>query len=403
MVQKESMVQKERHPAIKTVSQWPIVLTSAMVLATGAVSVYSVSKVWLASQSAKVAIPKTAPIIVNVTGLGRLEPQGEVIHLSAPSSLEASRVTQLMVKEGDKVRKGQMVAILDSYETRLSTLEQAKQDVKLSQAQLAKVKAGAQAGEIGAQKATIARLEAQLHGEVAARQATIARLQSELSNAQVEHQRYQQLYKEGAVSASQNDTKRLPVDTYNKQIEETQETLKQSVETLQKQIQEAKSTLSRIAEVRPVDVQVSQAQVDKAIAAVKKAQSDLNLTYVRAPKDGQILKIHSRLGEIVDEKGIADLGQTDQMYAVAEIYETDIGKVHLGQRATIISDAFPGKLQGTVDHIGLQVNKQTAFNPNPLADTDQKVVEVKVRLDRPVGGQQLATLTNLQVRVAIHL
>jgi len=403
MVQKESMVQKERHPAIKTVGQWPIVLAGAMVLATGAVSAYSLSKVWLASQSAKVAIPKSAPVIIKVTGLGRLEPEGEVISLSAPSALEASRVTQLMVKEGDKVRKGQVVAILDSYETRLSTLEQAKEDVKLSQAQLAKVKAGAQAGDIGAQKAAIARLEAQLRGEVAAQQATIARLQAQLSNAEVEHQRYQDLYREGAVSASMNDTKRLPVDTYQKQIEEAKATLTRTVETLQKQIQEAKSTLSRIMEVRPVDVQVAQAQVDKAIAAVKKAQSDLNLTYVRAPKDCQILKIHSKLGQIVDEKGIADLGQTDQMYAVAEIYETDIGKVHKGQRATITSDAFLQKLQGTVDHIGLQVKKQTAFNPNPLADTDQKVVEVKIRLDRPVGGQQLATLTNLQVRVAIHL
>ena len=403
MVQKESLVQKERHPAIKAVGQWPIVLAGAMVLATGGVSVYSLSKTWLASQNAKVAIPKSAPAIVNVTGLGRLEPQGEVIHLSAPSSLEASRVTQLLVQEGDKVRKGQVVAILDSYETRLSSLNQAKEDVKLAQAQLAKVKAGAQAGDIGAQKAAIARLEAQLRGEVAAQQATIARLQAQLNNAQVEHQRYQDLYKEGAVSASMNDTKRLPVDTYLKQIEEAKATLNRTVETLQKQIQEAKSTLSRIMEVRPVDVQVSQAQVDKAIAAVASAQAQLNLTYVRAPKDGQILKIHSRLGEIVDQNGIADLGQTDQMYAVAEIYETDIGKVRLGQRATITSNAFAEKLQGTVDHIGLQVKKQTAFNPNPLADTDQKVVEVKVRLDRPVGGKKLTTLTNLQVRVAIHL
>lgn len=402
MVQKESLVQKERHPAIKAVGQWPIILAGAMVLGTGAVSVYSLSKAWLASQSAKVVIPIT-PAIVNVTGLGRLEPQGEVIHLSAPSALEASRVTQLLAKEGDKVRKGQVVAILDSYETRLSSLNQAKEDVKLAQAQLAKVKAGAQAGDIAAQKAAIARLEAQLRGEIAAQQATIARLQAQLNNAQVEHRRYQDLYTEGAVSASMNDTKRLPVDTYLKQIEEAKATLTRTVETLQKQIQEAKSTLSRIMEVRPVDVQVAQAEVNKAIAAVASAQAQLNLTYVRAPKDGQILKIHSRLGEIVADKGIADLGQTDQMYAVAEIYETDIGKVRLGQRATITSNAFAEKLQGTVDHIGLQVKKQTAFNPNPLADTDQKVVEVKVRLDRPVGGKQLATLTNLQVRVAIHL
>lgn len=397
------MVQKERQPLAKPLGQRSLILTAAMALATGTVAIYTVSRIRPFFKKSEPAPVQTAPAIVAVTGLGRLEPQGEVIVLSAPSSLQGSRVTELLVKEGDKVRKGQVVAILDSHETRLAALNQAKEDVELARARLTKVKAGAQKGEIAAQEATIARLRAQLQGETAAKQTTIVRVQAELRNAEQEYRRHQELYKEGAISASLYDSKRLPVETLQAQLKEAQVALNQAEETLQKQINEATATLDRISEVRPVDVQVSQAEVNGAMAAVERAQADLNLTYVRAPKDGQILKVNARLGETVGDQGIATLGQTDQMYAVAEIYETDIGKVRMGQRAIVTSDAFPEKLQGTVDQIGLQVDRQDVFSTNPLADTDQKIVEVKVRLNNLTERQQAAALTNLQVQVAIDI
>ena len=77
-----------------------------------------------------------------------------------------------------------------------------------------------------------------------------------------------------------------------------------------------------------------------------------------AEKAGQIIKIHTRVGEKISDSGIADLVQTDQMMAVAEVYQTDIGKVKLGQDALISSQAFGGELRGTVAQIGLQVNRQ---------------------------------------------
>jgi HlyD family secretion protein len=124
---------------------------------------------------------------------------------------------------------------------------------------------------------------------------------------------------------------------------------------------------------------------------------------VRSPINGKVLKIHTRAGEIVSNQGIADIGKTNQMYVVAEIYETDIKKVQIGQQATIASVAFPGKLQGTVSQIGLQVSKQNVFDVNPQADTDQKVVEVKIRISNPEDSQRVARLTNLQVQVMIHI
>jgi HlyD family secretion protein len=87
--------------------------------------------------------------------------------------------------------------------------------------------------------------------------------------------------------------------------------------------------------------------------------SSLDDFYVRSPVAGQILKINTRVGEQVNtSQGIVELGRTQQMYAIAEIYETDVGKIRVGQRASIISEhgGFAGAVHGTVDHIGLQIN-----------------------------------------------
>ncbi len=401
------MVQKESQPPLKTiglsVSQWPIILAVAMAIPAGAVSLYSIAQFQATSGRAASAPPKKAPAIIAVTGLGRLEPQGEVIKLSAPQYSTGVRVGKLLVKEGDKVSAGQPIAILDVYEERLAAVKQAQEQIKVSQTKLYQVKAGNPPGEIAAQKATIAQLQAEYSGQVATQKATIARLEAQLKNAQTESRRNQMLYQQGAISASAYDSKRLAEDTYREQLNEATATERRTVQTLQEQIRQAKGTLDAKAEVRPVDVQAAQAQVDNAIASAQQAKADADLAVVRSPIDGQILKIDARPGELVDSKGIARLGHTDQMYAAAEIYETDIGKVRIGQRATITSAAFPAKLQGTVVEIGKEVKQQDVLSINPTSDTDQKVVKVRVRIDGSADNQMVSSLTNLQVQVAIHI
>jgi HlyD family secretion protein len=91
------------------------------------------------------------------------------------------------------------------------------------------------------------------------------------------------------------------------------------------------------------------------------------------------------------------------MYVVAEVYETDIQKVRLGQSAIISSDVFPGTLRGKVADIGLQVGKQNIFNNAIQADTDNKIVDVKIRIDNPEDNQKAAGLSDLQVEVMIYL
>ncbi|MBW4469697.1 MAG: ABC exporter membrane fusion protein [Stenomitos rutilans HA7619-LM2] len=322
---------------------------------------YGFSRLAVAPPRVAQALPVNAGA-TSVTALGRLEPQGEVIRLAASS--QGSRVEQLLVRRGDRVQAGQVIAVLDSHDRLQAALEKAKQDVQIALTKVAQVKAGAKTGEIGAQAAAI------------------ARLQAELNNAQLEAQRYQRLYEQGAISASSRDSKQLVADTTRAQL------------------QQAKNTLNSVAEVRPVDVSAAEAEVVSAQTAVKQAQADLALALVRSPRDGQMLKIHTWSGEIVGDQGIAELGQTDQMYVVAEIYESDIQAVRRGQSATITSSAFSGEVRGTVDEIGLQIQKKGVLDTNPTADADARIVEVKIRLDK-LGSRKVAGLTNLEVTVQI--
>jgi HlyD family secretion protein len=496
---------------------WAIALVVLGAIATGGFSLYILINSRSTLGGNFFSTPETLPPLISekyVSGLGRIEPKGETIKLSARGGQgmgqPSDKLQELFVEVGDRVREGQVIAILDSRDRLLEALQVAKQQVKIAQANLDKVKAGARTGDIdaqqaeiarlkaqipreleaqqaaiarlqaqrrgddltqeaaiarleaqlqgdiAAQEATIQRLEAELEGNVQAQQATLDRLNAELDNAQTEYWRHEQLYREGAISQSLFDTKRLAfqtgqerlkeadavlqemlttgrekineaqvtltriMQTGNKQIEEAKANLerikttsnaeiaqaqtnfKRILETGNEQVNQASSILNSLMEVRPVDVTVAQAEVDRAIAAVAQAQVDLDRAYIKSPINGQILDIFTRPGELVSNDGIIEIGQTDQMYVVAEIYETDISQVRLGQRALIRSDAIASELAGTVAEIGWKIGKRDILDTDPTADVDVRVVEVKIRLD-PEDSEKVSRLTNSRVEVKIGI
>lgn len=139
---------------------------------------------------------------------------------------------------------------------------------------------------------------------------------------------------------------------------------------------------------------------DVAIADLRLARAELERVEVRAPIAGQVLTVHARAGERVGPAGILELGETAAMYAVAEVYEADVGGVVVGAEATATSAALPRPLRGVVERIALRVRKQDVLGTDPAARTDARVVEVEVRLaeeDVPLA----AAYTHLQVEVAI--
>ncbi|WP_276748800.1 ABC exporter membrane fusion protein [Chlorogloeopsis fritschii] len=375
----------------------------AAIACVGLASVYVITQ----KETPKVT-PVPTPSVAEqtkVTALGRLEPQGEVIKLSVANAQD-SRVDKLLVSEGDKVKAGQVIAILQGMDKKQAALAEAKQYLTVQRAKLTQLKAGeAKAAEIAAQEANIARIEAQLRTQTAEKQAAIARAQAELRNAEIDYQRYESLHKEGAIETYKRDERRKSWETAQATLSEANAQLANTVSTLQKQIRQEKAMLEKLWEVRPVDLEVAQAEVDYAATQVTKAQAELNDNYVRVPVAGQILKINTRVGEQVNtSQGIVELGRTQQMYAVAEVYETDVGKLQVGQRASIVSEhgGFAGTLHGKVEHIGLQIKKQDVLASDPAADKDARVVEVKVRLD-PQDTPKVAGLTNLQVRITFDL
>lgn len=415
-----------------------IALVLAATTITTGIAVYGVSHFSKVSNTTTEELTETTSIPSKVTALGRLEPATEVIKLSAPLALDGDRVAKILFKEGEIVKTGEIIAILDSRDKLQNAVLQAEKEVRVATAKLEQIKAGAKLGDIqaqtanldrikaqyegdrNAQKENIAQIEAQWQGDRIAQQATINKLTAELNNAESEYQRYQKLYAEGAVSNSLIDSKLLTLETAKQQLSESQAVLnrinttasKQLAaakvalnrinKTSNKQINEAQATLNSITEIRPVDVNLAKTEVDSAIADLNRAKTDLEAAFIRAPMTGQILKIHTRVGEKISESGIADFAQTEQMLAVAEVYQTDISKIKLGQNAIISSPSFSGELRGKVTQIGLQVNRQNVFSNQPGENLDSRVVEVKIRLNSE-DSKKVANLTNLQVQTAIEL
>lgn len=385
------------------VRRW-VVMVIAITILVGGAGAY----IFWCFQSPQSRVTQTTvstPQIKTVTALGRLQPKGQVIKLSAPASNaggSGSRVEQLLVKEGAQVKAGQVIAILDSRSRLQSAVKEAEEQVRVAQTKLDQTLAGAKPGEIQAQRATIARLEAQRQGDIESQTATVTRLEAEVRNAQAEDNRYQMLYQQGAVSASQRDSKRLTLETARKSLKEAQAELDRTRSTSVQQLNEARATLDKIAEVRSVDVEASKAEVNQAIASLNRTKADLEDAYVRSSQDGTVLYIHTRPGEVVSSDGIVEIGQTRHMYAIAEVYQTDITKVRSGQRVRVTSESLPSELQGTVDWIGSKVLRQDVVNTDPSENIDARVVEVHVRLDE-ASSQKAAKFTDLQVKVVISL
>ena len=147
---------------------------------------------------------------------------------------------------------------------------------------------------------------------------------------------------------------------------------------------------------------VAKAEISRAKAAMERAKINLQQAYVLSPQNGQILEIHTYPGELISNDGIVDIGQTSQMYAIAEVYESDIMKVFPGQKVQVIGDVLPVELQGTVEKIGLQVQRQNLITTDPFTNIDNRVIKVHIRLDK-ASSEKAANFTNMQVKVVIEL
>ena len=426
------MLQNFQQPKLWMISLLSITIASALgvflIKSTG--QDYKVARQVSLETSSEYVEPTT------VSALGFLKPENEVTNLSGAVLPEGSRLAHLLVHQGDQVEAGQIVATLDNKERLAAALRRAEAQVNIVRSRLVQVEAGAKEGEINALEAKLENLEAELQGQIVAQQAKIKQLEIDLAgksaaqkavnerisaefiNADAECMRFEQLYAQGAISESEHALTCLEkkiayerkveseatltriINSGQERIVEAKAQLERTINTMRYQQAETQATLDQLSEVRDVDIAIVQAELADAIVGVEQAEAELEQAYVRAPRAGQVLKINTRPGEIITNQGILELGQTQQMYVIAEVYETDISRVYVGQEATITSYAIPNTLQGTVDEIGLQIGKQEIFSTNPAFDIDARVVEVKIRLN-PEDSQKVSGMTNLRVETVI--
>jgi HlyD family secretion protein len=338
----------------------------------------------------------TLPQRIEVVALGRLEPQGEVIRIGGPSG---ERIQHLMVKEGDLVQKGAILAYLESYAERLAERDHAASQLAEATQRL-KAATNYSNAQIQEAQTHVQQVDRPSTFEIDAQKAAIRKLQAELDLAKTDLQRNQSLYTEGAIA-------KQSLDRFITQVRQ-----------LQEQVNSAKATSIKLEAERSTNMQNAQAKLRSQEAnlpltqiqvAVASAQQNLNLanarldrTMIRATKPGRVLKILAHEGEAIGNSGILDLGDTHQMYVVAEVHETDLKLVKVGQPVTITSrnGAFSQPLTGKVAEVGWQVFKNNVLDDDPAANADARVVEVKIRLDdsKPVEG-----MTNLQVDVRVQV
>ncbi len=377
-------------------SRW--IVGGAIALSFGllAVGVLQLDRIQTSQRKAEEAAQTSAePARLAVTALGRIEPQGEVVDISGPSG---ERIGRLLVEEGQQVKAGQPLVYLESYQERLADRNLAADQLREAQARLKSETAYGQA-QIQEARSRREQLTDPKTAEILAQRATISRITAELASAQRDLQRFTSLQREGVVSQQTLDNQVLAVDSKREELNNAKAMLAKLLEEQTTDVENASDQL-RSAEAGLARSR-SQVQVASAASNLKLATAKLERTIIRAPEPGQIIKIFARAGEAIgDTDGILQMGNTRQMYVVAEVYESDIGLVKVGQPATITSTAFAGKIPGRVAQIGQKVSKNQVLETDPAANIDLRVVEVRIRLQ---DSQAVTGLTNLKVNVAIAI
>ncbi len=338
--------------------------------------------------------------IESVTCLGRLEPMGEVINVAVPSGLSGERIGEIYIKDGDQVKSGQIVALMESSNQIKAELAEAKERILVARAQLKRVCAGAKEGELLAQKAQIERLKLELEGKKRECDEIVSRSRAQVAFDQSEYKRFYSLVSQGAVTASQYDSKRLALESSKCRLSEALAEQERLNQTLSEQINEAKATYEKIAEVRPCDIAYAEADVNAAAAHAEKVRQQYELTIVRAPMDGQVIKVITKKGESAANKTIFELGKTSSMVAVAEVFESDIHKIKIGDNATISGSALDVPVSGKVINVGHKLIKQKVFSSQPGENFDDRVVEAKILIDAS-KNKLVQNLTNAQVQIMI--
>ena len=259
------------------------------------------------------------------------------------------KIAELFKDEGDTIKRGELIARLENSDIR-AKLNEAEAEVVLTRARLREVAAGSRVEEIKGSRAV-------LEGALANQ-----------DTAKKELERYDRLFRKGAVSKSDIDEKERVFKVASARVKEAEEH-------------------ERLLEQGPRSetIQYNREAVQRAEATAEYFRRVLDKTYIKSPISGKVIRRYLHRGEMLNKDtqpyvvAVADL---EKIRINAEADETDVGKINIGDPVEIVSYAYSDKtFKGSVREISDYAGIRKVTPNNPAKNRDMKVVQVKVGLD----------------------
>ena len=143
-----------------------------------------------------------------------------------------------------------------------------------------------------------------------------------------------------------------------------------------------------------------QADVAAAKASVEQARSQLASAEVRSPLDGRLIRIYSWPGMKQTDEGLAVIGRTESMQVWAQVFQTDVSRLRIGQSAIVKAETggFEGEVQATLKSIIGKVSQRDLFAVAANNDVNARVILVKLDI-APEFQPELSKLSGLNVIV----
>jgi HlyD family secretion protein len=342
---------------------WTVLVLIALLGGGGATYWYYTQ----AQQAQKAAIATRVPAAARqVKALGEVLPVTNLVTIAGPTGQDTGRIARIDVAEGDTVEAGQILAVLDTEPLLKAELDQAIANESVKRAALA-----VKVADLDAQ-------EQQLQAQLDDQQVAQEKAQLELDRRTT--LRDTGLYEDSALTDLRLDLQSARLNLRNLQIQ-------------------LDRTRMRTGDGVRLDEHSALAELESAAAARAKAEADYAKATIRAPISGRVLALFGRVGQQIDSDGFGEIGDTAQMMIRAEVYETDMVEVALGQSVTATSRAFPGQLVGAVSRLGVRISDQSILSTDPAAIVDARVVEVWITLDE-ASSTAVADRSGLQVTAA---
>lgn len=329
----------------------------------------------------------------------------------------AGRVNYVAVREGDRVKKGQVIVRMDDEEiqaqlrgadARIVAAQQAKEQARLQpsilesriqeiQLNLQQAQGDAQ-GRVAQAEASVASSQAQLNEA----QANLKQAKAELKLAGINRDRYAKLVKDGAINQQQFDQAQTDYEKAMATVTARQgsvESFRKLVMAAEGESQQAQtSTLNpniRNTQIASLRTQLSQARnklaaaqadVNNAKADRQEIQSQITDLNIISPIDGVVVTRSSEPGTVVTTgKTLLTVINPDEVYLRGFIPQGEIGKVKVGQDANVFLDSAPEKpLKARINAI----DTEASFTPENIyfkEDRVKQVFGVKIEIDHPNG------------------